>query len=539
MGPDPVLDTATTTHVRSDDMNDISPEHRTARGAASAAPLLEMKNISKSFGGSHALDQVSISLRAGQVLALCGANGAGKSTLVKILAGLESADEGEIFVDGERAEISSPRDSAALRLSFVHQELNLVPKFTALQNMAMGSDEQGTWGVLTTRRVRRQAMEVQERLGYRVPLDTRVEDLSLSDRWMVSLGRSLMRSGRVVAMDEPTASFTDEEAQRLYGVIDELQRDGVGILYISHRLEEVLQVSDDVTVLRNGRFVTTVPASSTSRRVLTQHIVGREVADFTAAVADQETEPTEGRLSVQGLTRAPKVLDVSFDIGRGEIVGLAGLVGAGRTELARLIVGADAPQAGAMTMDGEPFAPSSPHEALVDGVALVPEERRSQGLVLADTVVANLNMAAIGAERRLLRPFRPRASTVSAQRMIERFGIKVRSEKQNVIDLSGGNQQKVVVGKYVVTGPKLLILDEPTVGVDVGARAEIYGLIRSLADEGMSVLVISSDFEEFAICDRVLVMRSGRLVDDVPAHLAHKDHLTSLCFGTSEQEQIA
>ncbi|MET0819682.1 MAG: sugar ABC transporter ATP-binding protein [Aeromicrobium sp.] len=520
-------------------MNDISPEHRTARGAASAAPLLEMKNISKSFGGSHALDQVSISLQAGQVLALCGANGAGKSTLVKILAGLESADEGEIFVDGEKAEISSPRDSAALRLSFVHQELNLVPKFTALQNMAMGSDEQGTWGVLTTRRVRRQAMEVQERLGYRVPLDTRVEDLSLSDRWMVSLGRSLMRSGRVVAMDEPTASFTDEEAQRLYGVIDELQRDGVGILYISHRLEEVLQVSDDVTVLRNGRFVTTVPAASTSRRVLTQHIVGREVADFTAAVADQETEPTEGRLSVQGLTRAPKVLDVSFDIGRGEIVGLAGLVGAGRTELARLIVGADAPQAGAMTMDGERFAPSSPHEALVDGVALVPEERRSQGLVLADTVVANLNMAAIGAERRLLRPFRPRASTVSAQRMIERFGIKVRSEKQNVVDLSGGNQQKVVVGKYVVTGPKLLILDEPTVGVDVGARAEIYGLIRSLADEGMSVLVISSDFEEFAICDRVLVMRSGRLVDDVPAHLAHKDHLTSLCFGTSEQEQIA
>lgn len=518
-------------------MSDISTMQAT-KGPSATTPLLEMKGISKSFGGSHALDQVSISLQAGQVLALCGANGAGKSTLVKILAGLESADEGEIFIDGKRVDISSPRDASALQLSFVHQELNLVPKFSALQNMAMGSGVQGTWGILATRRVRRQAMEVQERLGYQIPLDTAVEELSHSDRWMVSLGRSLMRSGRVVAMDEPTASFTDEEAQRLYGVIDELKSDGVGILYISHRLEEVLQVSDEVTVFRNGRFVTTVPSGLTSRRELTKHIVGRDVDDLSAAPA-HEAEPAPLRLVVEGVTRAPKVLDVSFAIGEGEIVGLAGLVGAGRTELARIIVGADAPHSGSMTISGEKFNPSSPHEALLQGVALVPEERRSQGLVLADTVAANLNMAAIGAQRRLLRRFNPRSSSASAQKMIDRFGIKVRSEKQNVHDLSGGNQQKVVVGKYVVTGPKLLILDEPTVGVDVGARSEIYGLIRSLADDGMSVLVISSDFEEFGMCDRVLVMRSGRLVDDVPAHLAKKDHLTSLCFGTIEQEQTA
>ncbi|WP_162891330.1 sugar ABC transporter ATP-binding protein [Aeromicrobium sp. A1-2] len=519
-------------------MRDLS-ETRAVVGPPAATPLLEMKGISKSFGGSHALDRVSISLHAGKVMALCGANGAGKSTLVKILAGLESADEGEILIDGKRVDILSPRDSSALQLSFVHQELNLVPKFTALQNMAMGSDVQGTWGMLARRRVRRQAMEVQDRLGYRVPLDTPVAELSLSDRWMVSLGRSLMRLGRVVAMDEPTASFTDEEAQRLYGVMDELKRDGVGILYISHRLEEVLQVSDDVTIFRNGHFITTVPADSTSRRELTTHIVGREVPDLTAAVAEHEAAPTRERLVVSGVTRAPKVLDVSFAIGEGEIVGLAGLVGAGRTELARIIVGADHAQSGAMTMGGERFRPSSPHEALLHGVALVPEERRSQGLVLADTVTANLNMAAIGAERRLLHRYDPRSASANARGIIERFGIKIRSEKQHVVDLSGGNQQKVVVGKYVVTGPKLLILDEPTVGVDVGARAEIYGLIQSLAADGMSVLMISSDFEEFGICDRVLVMRSGRLVEDVPAHLAGKDHLTSLCFGTTEQEQTA
>jgi len=519
-------------------MKDIS-DAQVATGGPPTTPLLEMKGISKSFGGSRALDQVSISLQAGQVLALCGANGAGKSTLVKILAGLEPADAGEIHIDGKRVDISSPRDSSALQLSFVHQELNLVPKFTALQNMALGSDVQGTWGVLATRRVRRQVLAVQDRLGYGVPLDTPVEELSLSDRWMVSLGRSLMRSGRVVAMDEPTASFTDEEARRLYGVIDELKRDGVGILYISHRLEEVLQVSDGVTVLRNGQFVTTVPAESTSRRELTKHIVGRDVEDLGANAPVVEGEPAPGRLVLEGITRAPKVMDVSLTIGEGEIVGLAGLVGAGRTELARIIVGADAPHAGSMTIIGEKFDPASPHEALLKGVALVPEERRSQGLVLADTVAANLNMAAIGAQRRLLRRFNPRASSATAQTMIERFGIKVRSAKQNVIDLSGGNQQKVVVGKYVVTDPKLLILDEPTVGVDVGARSEIYGLIRSLAEDGMSVLVISSDFEEFGMCDRVLVMRSGRLVEDVPAHLANKDHLTSLCFGTTEQEQTA
>lgn len=510
-------------------------------GASSAAPTcLEMTGVSKQFGGHQALEDVSISLRPGRVLALCGANGAGKSTLVRILAGAESADAGTITVHGEEVSIHTPQDATKLGLSFIHQELNLVPKFTALQNMAMGADRARRSGVLDLKGLRRKALQVQDRIGYRVPLDARVEDLTVSDRWMVSLGRSLMRDATIVAMDEPTASFTKEEAERLYAIVDELTADGVGIVYISHRLEEVLQVADDVTVLRNGRLVGSFGVGELDLASLTHHIVGRDVAEVVHRAT--EVDPTAGPvlLTVDGLTRVPRVKDVSLTLHRGEILGMAGLVGAGRTELARLLVGADPVGSGSMTLDGKRYHPKSPYDAIKAGVALVPEERRSQGLILRNSVSTNLGMASLRDPAKKIGTYSPRRAARIARSAVTRFGIKANSVHELVGELSGGNQQKIVVGKYVLAGPALLILDEPTVGVDVGARSEIYDIIRDLAAGGTSILMISSDFEELAICDRVLVMREGAITASVPAARATKDHLTSLCFGTTDpatQEQ--
>lgn len=497
-------------------------------------PCLEMSGISKQFGGHQALEDVSVTLHPGRVLALCGANGAGKSTLVRILAGVESADAGTIRVRGREETVASPGDATRLGLSFIHQELNLVPKFTALQNIAMGADHTRRTGVLDLRGLRRKALAVMDRIGYSVPLDAKVEQLSVSDRWMVSLARSLMRDASIVAMDEPTASFTQEEADRLYGIVDELTADGVGILYISHRLEEVLHVSDDVTVLRNGRLVGSYAARDLDVASLTRHIVGRDVEDLTHRVTDTDPTAAPVLLRTSGLTREPRVRDVDLTIHEGEILGVAGLVGAGRTELARLLIGADAAHAGSMTLDGRPYRPGSPSDGIKAGVALVPEERRSQGLVLRSSVASNITMASMRDPRRRLGTFSPRRAAATARDAVSRFGVKTSSVHDAVGHLSGGNQQKVVVSKCVLTGPRLLILDEPTVGVDVGARGEIYDIIRDLAASGTSILMISSDFDELAICDRVVVMREGALTHSVPASRATKDHLTSLCFGTTE-----
>jgi ribose transport system ATP-binding protein len=515
-----------------------APDGATGAGvpATGPAPLLTIEGLAKRFGGIAALEGVSLSLDAGSVLALCGANGAGKSTLVRILAGVETPDAGTIRIDGEAVTIGSPKDASALGLNFIHQELNLVPKFTALQNMALGYEGAARRGLLDLRAARRRANEVVKRLGADFSLDAQVQDLTVSERWMVSLGRSLMREARLIAMDEPTASFTEQEAERLFSVISDLTASGVAVLYISHRLDEVLHVSRDVTVLRNGRMVGTFAANQIDRARLTREIVGQEVAELEALPAsDVPIETRQTVLKVEGLAREPRVRGVSLEVRRGEILGIAGLVGAGRTELARLIFGADAPSAGTMQLGGKDFSPRSPYDAIRRGVALVPEERRSEGLLLQESVAFNINLATSGEHRRmgLLSPSKAR---VAAREMVKRFGIKVADVDQPVGALSGGNQQKVVVSKYVRAAPELLILDEPTVGVDVGARGELYAIIRELAEAGAAVIVISSDFEELAICERVAVMRDGRVTAMVEAAHATKDHLTSLCYAVSEEE---
>jgi len=521
-----------------------SPAVRDTGGAETAQQprqsevSLRMESISKQFGGALALDSVSISLEPGEVLALCGANGAGKSTLVKILAGAEQADSGRILIDGREVQIDSPRTATELGLSFVHQELNLVPKFTGLQNMAMGLESTRPLGILDRRALRARAGEVGEMLGHQIVLDSPVEQLPVAERRMVSLGRSLMRPAHIVALDEPTASFTDEEAERLYRVIEQLTASGVGILYISHRLEEVLQVADRICVMRNGRTFGTYESESLDVRTLTHHIVGRDVESIERR-GPAVPPGNRVRLSVRGLGRPPQIHGVDFDLHEGEILGIAGLVGSGRTEIARLLVGADAATEGEMVLGDKPYRARTPHDAIRRGVCLVPEERRSQGLILTDSIETNLQMAAVGARPRMSSVHRPRASRRIAQSLIERFGIKSRSPKDPVHRLSGGNQQKVVVGKYVRNEPNVLILDEPTAGVDVGARADIFGIITELAATGTSVLMISSDFDELAICHRVLVVREGSVVASVEGASATKNRLTQLCFAHVDNRELA
>jgi len=507
-------------------------DHHSPSGSA-GTPLLSVAGLTKRFGGATALQDVNLRVEAGQTTALCGANGAGKSTLVRILAGVETPDAGEVRLRGQQVTIGSPGDAARLGFSFIHQELNLVPQFTALQNIALGWAGGARRGFVDRRAVRRRAVAVLDRLGGGVPLDTEITALTASQRWMVSLARSLTRQAALIAMDEPTASFTEAEADRLFAIIGDLTEHGVAVLYISHRLDEVLRISRQVTVLRDGRSVGTFAADQIDRGRLTREIIGREIDEFPAPVA-AATDPAQRSIAlrVAGLSRPPRVHGVTLEVHRGEVLGLAGLVGAGRTELARLIFGADRPTSGTMALLGRDYRPRSPYDAIRRGIALVPEERRAEGLLLAESVAFNINLATAKDHRspRLHLLSRRRARATAAA-MVTRFGIKVSSLDQPVATLSGGNQQKVVVSKYVRAAPSVLVLDEPTVGVDVGARAELYAIIRELATSGAAVLLICSDFEELALCDRVAVMRDGMITDLVQAPHATKEHLTALCYG--------
>ena len=509
----------------------LAAEHECAvstPGPAEQVPLLEVSGVSKRYGEVKALVDAQLVVRPGMVHALVGANGAGKSTLIKIMAGWTAPDSGSLRVDGTEVSIGSPQDASDLGLNFIHQELNLVPKFTVLQNMALGWAGASKRGFFDRRVAAARATDVLGQLGVSFGLNTQVENLSVNDRWMVSLGRSLMRDARMIAMDEPTASFTQEEVDRLFVIIRDLVQQGTSVLYISHRLEEVLALSDDVTVLRDGQFVGTYPVAGMTRSELTRHIVGRDVnapASPVKIVPEARTVLTLDRVA------GGRVRDVSMEVRAGEIVGLAGLVGAGRTELARLLLGADRQESGSMTLNGKDYRPKGPHAAIARGVALVPEERRSEALLADLSIAMNMCIATTKSDRWRRTPYL--LASRSDKRVAEftkRFGIKMGSPQARVNTLSGGNQQKVIISRFLAAGPSVLILDEPTVGVDIGAREEIYGMIREFAAAGTAVILISSDFDELAFCHRVGVMREGRLEHMVDASDATKEHLTTLCY---------
>jgi ABC-type sugar transport system ATPase subunit len=491
-------------------------------------PFAETRGVAKAFGGVQALRDVSMAFAPGEIHGLVGANGAGKSTLVRILAGVHQPDAGEIIIEGKPAVIPNTMAARELGMSFIHQELNLVPKFTVLQSLGLGLEKPGRLGFTDWRSFRAVVEPIAERLHFRFGLDELIEDLSVADRWMVSIGHALIHRSRLVAMDEPTASLSPDEVEQLFGIITELRDDGVAILYVSHRLDEIERLCDRVSIFRDGHHVATLPGSDVSRQALIEGIIGGPAPTPEHAVS-ASAEPLEPVLEVEDLQLPPNVNGVSFSVGRGEVVGLAGLVGAGRTESARIVFGADRAVSGRVRLEGREIMPRSPREASKLGIALVPEERRSQGLLLQEPVRFNLTLASLDLFRARSRlPFvNLSRARHSSREMVERLDIRTPGVEEETGKLSGGNQQKVVVGKWLMRQPKLLILDEPTRGVDVGARAEIHRTIRRQAEAGVPILMIASELEELLGCDRVLVMREGKIVGaltgpsiTVPAMLA-------------------
>ena len=485
-------------------------------GTPAASPLLHVEDVAKSYGGVHALRGVSLSLKAGEVHGLVGANGAGKTTLIRILAGLTQPDRGRVRLDGQTVDIPTPHRANELGMNFIHQELAFVPGMNVLQNIMLGVPKTTRLGMIDWRTIARDVEPIARRVGIAAPLFANVKGLSTAENWLINICRALVRKARLIVMDEPTASLSTKESEKLLSIVQDLSKSGVAVLYVSHRLNEILELCDSVTVFRDGLSVARAERRELSRAALVEAIVGGTVAPL--AKPDTTARRDEIAFEATGLVRLPKVRGVSFRLHRGEVLGIGGLVGAGRSELARLVFGVDRLDTGEMTLDGAPFTPKNPAQAVKAGLGLVPEERRAEGLVLTKSVAFNLQLANLGRiVRSPLLPlidYRRRESLCLS--MIRDLAIKTQATETTVGRLSGGNQQKVVIGRWLLRAPRVLILDEPTRGVDIGARGEIHRLIRNLAAGGMAVIVISSEPDELPdLCDRVLVMAEGRIVREL------------------------
>ncbi len=500
-----------------------------------ARALLWMQNVSKSFPGVQALDNVSLHVHAGEVLGLIGQNGAGKSTLMKILSGVYSIDAGSIVLEGTPVQITNPHHAQQLGISIIYQELNLMPNLSVMENIFVGR-EPGPPVLFSRRATQAAAQKILDRLKVTLRPTDLVRSLSVAEQQMVEIAKAISREVKVLIMDEPTSALSDTEVQTLFGLIRELRQQGMGIIFISHRLEEVLHICDRVTVLRDGWHVGDAEIADVTKEDLIRMMVGRSLETFyhedEATGAAQEVVLEVKNLWRRGNAVDPNaevLKDVSFVLRRGEILGLAGLVGAGRTELVRTIFGADKRVAGEIRIDGELVAVDSPLDAIEHGIGLVPEDRKGQGLVLVQNVRENMTLANLDAFTQM-GVVRGKQERVRVAEFIRRLGIRTPSQEQAVINLSGGNQQKVVISKWLMLQPKILIMDEPTRGIDVGAKSEIYELMRQLAQHGISILMISSEFPELlAMCDRIVCMTEGRVTGELTRREATLEAVMHYC----------
>jgi ribose transport system ATP-binding protein len=511
-------------------MNDLAGRTETSQ----SPPFVSVRSISKSYGGAQALRGASLSLFPGEVHGLVGANGAGKSTLIRILAGLTQPDDGDILVEGKPVVADSPHAASKLGMSFIHQELAFVPGMTVLENIMLGLPKKTRFGVVDWGAIAKDVAPIAARVGVRAPLHANAKSLSTAEHWLIAIARALVLKARLIVMDEPTAALSAAEAERLFSIIRDLRQSGVAVLYVSHRLDEIIELCQGVTVFRDGRSVAELAGADLTRPAMVEAIVGNVIE--TPVIRTNRRGSSALALSVRDLSRAPKVKGVSFDLRKGEVLGVGGLVGAGRTELARLLFGADRPQEGSMTLDGKPYAPRSPADAVKSRVGFVPEERRVEGLILSKSLAFNVSLANL--ESIIFHQALPFISAsrrkALAERAIRSLAIKAPSAETVVGRLSGGNQQKVVIARWLASKPKVLILDEPTRGVDVGARAEIHRLIRNLATEGMAVLVISSEPEELPdMCDRALVMAEGRIVGELAGEELTRQRIIAASYASA------
>lgn len=495
------------------------------------APALAAQGIEKSFGATRAVRGVSVTFAAGTIHALVGENGAGKSTLTHVLSGAITADAGRVLIDGAPVVLRTPLDAMARGIRMVHQHDTLVPNLSVTENILLGQMPQRRFGGLDWRAAHARARAILAELGYPL-LDLRAPAwrLSAAQRQIVEIAKAVAVPPRVLILDEPTASLTQGDAERLFASLRALRDRGAAIIYISHRLDEVLALADHVTVLRDGLVSGSLPAREADKATLIRLMVGRSITDLYPRRPAVTGRPL---LSVRALGRPPRFQDVSFDIGIGEIVGLYGLIGSGRTELARCLFGADRAETGSITLQGRPFMPQSPRAALTAGIALLTEDRLGDGLVHFMSVRDNASLASLRAITRFGMLDRA-AQTRRVTEQVDALSIRPPEIEREIATLSGGNQQKVVLAKWLLTEARLLILDEPTRGVDIAARRDLYDVIGRLAQGGLAVLLISSDLPEIlGMCQRMLVMREGRIAGRFDRAEATEERLVACAAGVT------
>lgn len=469
--------------------------------------LLEMKGIEKSFNTVKVLHGVDFILRKGTVHALMGENGAGKSTLMKVLAGIHKCDAGTVTVKEKHVDIQSPKHSQALGIAMIHQELSPVPEMTVAENIYLGREPGGRLFV-DYARMYRQTEELLESMKVHISPKAKVGELKVADQQLVEIAKAISLNAEIIIMDEPTSAITDKEVDNLFSIIRDLKEQGKGIIYISHKMDEIFQISDDITVLRDGQYVNTWKADDIDNSILIKNMVGRELTEI---FPKSEVPISDTILEVKNFTLGDKFQDISFKVNRGEIYGIAGLVGAGRTELMHALFGLDRRDGGEVIFDGKPLDIRKPKDAIREGIAYVTEDRKQEGLVLEMSVGQNISLASMKElSRGLFINEKEESSLVKDE--IERLRIRLHSPRQLVKSLSGGNQQKVVLSKWMIKNPKLLILDEPTRGIDVGAKSEIYKLMCEYAAKGNAIIMISSEMPEvMGMADRMLVLSNGRV----------------------------
>ena len=473
--------------------------------------LLEMREIDKSFPGVQALNGVDLDLYSGEVLALLGENGAGKSTLIKILGGAHAPTAGNVLVGGSEVDLSTPHASQAAGIGIIYQEFNLVPHLSARENIFLGQ-ESGRGGFIDTGEERRKAFDLFRRLGTPIDPEQRCSDMTVAQQQVVEIAKALSQDARILVMDEPSATLTPQEVERLLKIVRELRTQGLGIIYISHRLEEVYEISDRIMVLRDGGHVATRPTGELGREALIELMVGRKLEN---EFPSHEPRIGDERLEVRGLSRGTAVRDISFSARAGEILALTGLVGAGRTETVRLLFGADQPDSGSISLDGEALHFSNPRQAIRAGIGLLTEDRKGQGLVLMHSVRENFGLPNLEEFSRWGMVDRHNEQT-SFSSFVDSLRIKVPHQDELARNLSGGNQQKVVLAKWLQRNCEVIIFDEPTRGIDVGSKYEIYLLIQELAAQGKVIIMISSELPEvLGLADRVLVMHEGRITGEI------------------------
>ena len=498
--------------------------------------LVEMKGIEKRFPGVHALKDVQFDLRPGEVHALMGENGAGKSTLMKIMSGIYARDGGEMFVDGNPVSPDSPRAAQDLGIGIIHQELSLMNDLTAAQNVLIGREPRRSFGRLDEAELNRKTAEIFASLNLDMDPGTLVRTQTIARQQLIEIAKALSYKPRVLIMDEPTAALNDAEISELFSVVEKLKADGVGIVYISHRMDEIKRIANRVTVLRDGAYIDTVDAETTSLATIIQLMVGREVVQEVPNIPDTSQNPVA--LEARNVSRGTDVTNVSFDIRKGEILGFAGLMGAGRTEVARIIFGADPRDSGEILVGGQAVDIRSPSDAVACGIGYLSEDRKHFGLAVDMTVRANIAMTNLAQFSNGVGVMDEGAMEETALDYIKRLGIRTPSDMQDVRLLSGGNQQKVVIAKWLLRDCDVLIFDEPTRGIDVGAKSEIYDLLEDLAAQGRAIIVISSELPEvLRLSHRIAVMCEGRLTGIIDRNVATQESIMELATQTEKLEE--